>query len=101
MHEVVELDGPEPISSPRKVACFLPLVVQVLQELESESCELFGQRALVKTGDEGLANALNPVEEGPHRGRLVLWKEHGRVGAWRVVERASSDRSESSVDFRA
>jgi hypothetical protein len=68
MSEVGEFDRPKPISSTHKVACFLCLVVQVLQEFESESGELFGQRARVETGDERLAKALSPVEEGPHRG---------------------------------
>jgi O-methyltransferase domain len=57
MREVGELDRPAPISSTRKVACFLPLAVQVLQELESESCELFRQRARVEAGYQRLAKA--------------------------------------------
>jgi hypothetical protein len=60
MCEVSELDWPKPISSTREVECFLPHVVQVLQNLEPERCELFGERVRVETGNEGLRHSSEP-----------------------------------------
>src|SRR5262245_25761250 len=102
MCEVGGCDRPEAIRSTRKIACFLRLVAQVLENLESERGELFGERARVETGDERLAKALSPVEESPHRGRLVLRKEHCRIGVVQDDFTAgachSPDRGERAAD---